>query len=370
MFRKIVRMHPSEPKSDPVVGVDYHAPQRNPRRMLYLIAGVAAAVVIVARAPHASLFEKPQPVVRPVLVLPATSTAPSTQPEPTGPTVAEVRRIAAERVLPALDQADRDGQAAVADHLRALDDFFIQAKRNTPGFAKAVLGWSSKWRLVSDKLPFTRTDRHAQFLRKTFHDRLFTPEALTKVVEQTVGGYGGSMAGIENRMLVRIRADVSDLPPAMLPAFNDDAALRAAFERALAQATQRIGADLKADVGRETTSLVAGEVMTLVAVRLGVSAGILSAGAGSSWATFGVGAVVGLVVDQAVTWVWNWWRDPVGDLSTKMRGKLEDIRVLIIEGDGKQPGLRGRLEAVARDRAAVRRAAVLRMIQSPEEAKP
>jgi len=362
-------MHPPEPKSASAEGVGYHAMPRNRHRMLYLIGGTAVALVIVARAPLSSFFETPQPVVRPALILPAT--APATRPEePTGPTAEEVRRIAVERVLPALDATDQEGQAAVGDHLRALEDFFAQAKRNTPGFAKAVLGWSSKWRLVSDKLPFTRTDRHTQFLRKTFHDRLFTPEALTQVVEQTVKGYSGSVAGIENRMLVRIRADVSDLPPAMLPAFNDDAALRAAFERALAQATQRIGADLKADVGRETTSLVAGEVMTLVAVRLGVSAGILSAGAGSSWATFGVGAVVGLVVDQAVTWVWNWWRDPVGDLSTKMRGKLEDIRHLIVEGDGQQPGLRGRLEAVARDRAAVRRAAVLRMIQSPEEAKP
>ena len=57
-------------------------------------------------------------------------------------------------------------------------------------------------------------------------------------------------------------------------------------------------------------------------------------------------------------------------MSTKMNAKLDEIRTLIVEGDGKQPGLRGRLEAVARDRAAVRRAAVLRMIQSPEEAKP
>src|SRR4051812_31735134 len=114
-------MHAFEPKSAPVEGVGYQAPHRNPRRMLYLIAGIAAAVVIVARAPLASLFEKPQPVIRPMLVLPAT--APTPEPEPTGPTVEEVRRIATERVLPALDQADREGQAAVADHLRALDDF-------------------------------------------------------------------------------------------------------------------------------------------------------------------------------------------------------------------------------------------------------
>lgn len=361
-------MHAPDPNSEPASAITYRSRPPRARRLVYLVAGVGVAVAVLARGPVASLFDRPEPAAPAVLSLPATAPAPETP--PAGPSAEAVRRIAADRAGPVLEAADREGRAAVAEHLRAVDDFFAQAKRGTPGFAKQVLGWSSKWRLVSDKLPFTRTDRHALFLRKAFHDRLFSPEALTKVVEQTVKGYGSSAAGIENRMLVRLRSDVSDLPPAMLPGFGDDAALRAAFERALAQATQRIGADLKADVGRETTSLVAGEVMTLVAVRLGVSAGILSVGAGSSWATFGVGAVVGLVVDQAVTWVWNWWRNPAGDLSTKMNAKLDEIHALIVDGDGAQPGLRGRLEAVARDRAAVRRAAVLRMIESPEEAKP
>jgi hypothetical protein len=359
-------MHDSDPNSKPVI--DY--PSRPGRRWwaVYVIGGVAAAVAVIARGPIVSLFETPDAAAPAVLKLPATKPAAS-PPVQAGPSIEEIRQLAAQRAGPVLDQADRESQAAVAEHLRAVDDFFAQAKRGTPGFAKAVLGWGSKWRLVADKLPFTRTDRHAEFLRKAFHDRLFTPEALTKVMEQTVKGYGDSVGGIENRMLVRLRSDVGDLPPAMFPAFGDDAQLRAAFDRALAQATERVGADLKADVGRETMSLVAGEVMTMVAVRLGVSAGILSAGAGSSWATFGIGAVVGLVVDQAVTWVWNWWRDPVGDLSTKMNAKLDEIRTLIVEGDGRgAPGLRARLEVVSRDRAKVRRAAILKLIQSPEEA--
>jgi hypothetical protein len=360
-----MEMHPSRDRSQPVV--DYGRPAgRRRHRAAYLLAGIAAAMAILARGPVASLFEADVPATPAVLTLPAT--APAAPSSPPGPSIEEVRRLATDRATPALDAADRESAAAVAEHLRAVDDFFAQVKKGTPAFSKQVLGWGSKWRLVSDKLPFTRDDRHAQFLRKTFHERLFTPESLTKVVEQTVKGYGDSVSGIENRMLVRLRSDVSDLPPAMLPGFADDAILRAAFERALAQAHDRVGAELKADVGRETMSLVAGEVMTLVAVRLGVSAGILAAGAGSSWATFGIGAVVGLIVDQAVTWALKWWRDPVGDLTTKMNAKLDEIRTLIVEGDGHTPGLRGRLEAVSRDRAAVRRAAVLRMIQSPEEA--
>jgi hypothetical protein len=360
-------MQDSDPSSGPFVGYRPRPPGRG-WWAVYVIGGVAAAVAAVARGPIVSLFDKPDAPTPAVLKLPATQPVAS-KPAPTGPSAQEVRRRATGRAMPVLDEADRQSQAAVAEHLRAVDDFFAQAKRGTPGFAKQVLGWGSKWRLVADKMPFTRTDRHAQFLRKAFHDRLFTPDALTKVIEQTVKGYGGSVSGIENRMLVRLRSDVSDLPPSMLPAFGDDAQLRQAFDRALAQATERVGADLRADVGRETMSLVAGEVMTMVAVRLGVSAGILSVGAGSSWATFGIGAVVGLVVDQAVTWVWNWWRDPAGDLTTKMNAKLDEIRTLIVDGDGRgAPGLRARLDAVARDRATVRRAAVLRLIQSPEEA--
>jgi hypothetical protein len=276
-----------------------------------------------------------------------------------------LRQQALQRAQAGLDWADAQTRSSADEHLRAIDRFFDEVKGRTPRFAEQILGWSSKWRLVSDKLPFTRTDRHARFLDKTFRDELFSPEQLTDAIDGVIRDYTDAVAGIENRMLVRIRADVGDLEPAALPpAFADETKLRAAFDEAMHAALDRTRADLRADVTREAVSLVAGEVLTMVAVRLGVSGGILAAGAGSSWATFGVGLVVAVIVDQIVTWVWEWWRDPQGDVTRTMNTKLDEIRRLIVEGDGAAaPGLRQRLDELATRRDTVRRAAMAEMIE-------
>jgi len=68
-------------------------------------------------------------------------------------------------------------------------------------------------------------------------------------------------------------------------------------------------ADLQADVATQLLSIIAGEVLTQAAVRTGVSAGIVGTGAAFGWATFGVGIVVGLILDQVITWVWDWCAD-------------------------------------------------------------
>jgi hypothetical protein len=104
-------------------------------------------------------------------------------------------------------------------------------------------------------------------------------------------------------------------------------------------------------------------VLTQVAVRLGVSAGILGAGASTSWATFGAGLVVGLIVDQLVSWIWDWWADPRGSLATELNAKLDSLHALIVDGDAQTPGLRTALGEFARHRAELRRAAVLDLLQ-------
>jgi hypothetical protein len=352
----------TSPTSDPPHRPGY---QRRPpagRGRWWVLLAIVVAAGVLGREAVVSLFQSAPPAsTRPVAVqLPPVPSAPAT-----GPSVEILRQQALRRTQPGLDWADAETRRSATEHLKAIDAFFGEVKGRTPRFAERILGWSSKWRLVSDKLPFTRTDRHAQFLDKTFREELFSPEQLTQTVDAVVRNYTDSVAGVENRMLVRVRADVGDLEPAALPAFADEAKLRVAFDDAMRVALDRTRADLRADVTREAVSLVAGEVLTMVAVRLGVSGGILAAGAGTSWATFGVGLVVAVIVDQIVSWVWDWWRDPQGDVSRKMNDKLDEIRRLIVEGDGAAPGLRQRLDELAANRDKLRRAAMVEMIEGP-----
>lgn len=331
---------------------------------LYAIAALTVLAGVLGREAVVELFQ------------PAAATLPAAQVRlppvpkaPTGPSIAILRQQALRRTEPSLAWADAQTRAAVGPHVDAIDEFFADVKSRTPVFSKKILGWSSKWRLVSDKLPLTRDDRHAQFLTRTFNEQLFSSADLTQVIDQIIRNYADGVAAVENEMLVRMRADVGDLPPTVLPEFVDQATLDAAFARAMAEASERVNADLKADVTREAVSLVVGEVLAIAAVRLGVSGGILAAGATSSWATVGIGLVVAVIVDQIVSWAWDKWRDPAGDISRKMDDKLEEIRRLIVEGDGENPGLRERLIALSYERAKLRQAAIAELFAPPAEGK-
>lgn len=283
-----------------------------------------------------------------------------------GPSREEIRREAMSRARRSLNWAEQASLEAAEGRLQPLHDFFADAKRRTPQFAASVLGWSSKWRFVADKMPFTEGDRHARYLRQTFNDQLFAPEDLTRAMEQVASSYGDSLSEIENRMLVKLRHDLSDLPPSALPEFADESVLSSAYQDALGRTLNHVGSDLKADVAKELVSLVAGEVLTQVAVRLGVSAGILSAGASTSWATFGAGLAAGVIVDQLVGWVWNWWADPAGNLSAELNDRLDQLERSIVSGDGQTPGLKQALAEFAKRRAEVRRAAIMELLAGNE----
>jgi len=272
------------------------------------------------------------------------------------------QRQAVRRAIPKLDWADAETLRIAGRELAAIERFFDDAERRAPAFANEVLGWRSKWRFVADRVPLTRGDRHDEFLRQAFTEHLFTTEQLAQVVEQAIQNELDALTGIENQMLVRIRADLSDLPPHALPQLADQHQWAAAYEQALLAGRERIGANLKSELSSEMVSLIAGEAMTVVAVRLGVSAGVLAVGAGSSLPTLGIGLVVGLIVDQIIAFVWDWWHDPRGELAAEVSRKLGDIRQSILDGDDNTLGLRGKLQQFARERAELRREAVLTLL--------
>ena len=263
------------------------------------------------------------------------------------------------RIEPSLSWANEESLAAVDRQTAHLTRFFEEARGRTPQFATSVLGWGSKWRFVADQVPFTRGDRHAEFLKKAFADHLFSDKELTQAIEQVARGFGDTITDVENRMLVRLRQDIAGLPAAELPQFRDLDQLQVAYRTALDRAQTHVGANVSSDVGTLVMSFVVQEVLTQVAVRLGVSAGVLGVGASTSWATFGIGLVVGVIIDQLISWAWDSWADPRGKLALEMNAKLGQIERLIVEGDDELPGLRKKLTEFAQRRAEARRTAIL-----------
>ncbi|MGC4004712.1 MAG: hypothetical protein QM811_16980 [Pirellulales bacterium] len=140
--------------------------------------------------------------------------------------------------------------------------------------------------------------------------------------------------------------------------------MRAEYEASIARVIADGRRDLVRSAAGEAVSLIAGEVLAQVAVRLGVSAGILGTGAAASPYTLGIGIVVGIIVDQIVGYVWDWAADPRGELSAELNKWFDLIRGGLLEGDAEQPGLRVGFYKYSQERAAARKAAVFEMLKA------
>ncbi len=274
-----------------------------------------------------------------------------------------------EIATPHLDMAKLKSTEAVESHLAPVRTFFEDAMQNTQTFAAVALGWGSKWRLIADYVPYTKGGRHENYIRDQFEQHVFSEAAFESIVTSTVSQYLSEIRSIENQMLVSIRADVAGFPEIYSIAQLDEAQLSTKFDEAVRKAIAATGSQIQVDIGTQLVSIIGGEVLAQVAVRLGVSAGILGTGAASGWATLGIGVVVGIIVDQMVSWVWNWWADPTGDLASGLNAKLDEMCTLICDGDSKVEGLQQRLQSFAEQRAKVREAAILDMLQANVELK-
>jgi hypothetical protein len=312
------------------------------RRDVFVIGLVGVAAGVIASTAIHEHFRKESPK-------PAKTKLPPTPPQ---------------MVKPHLSWAEQQCERAIDEHVKSVDTFFADSKKNTRGFAEEALGWGSKLRLIADYVPYTKGGRHETFIREKFEEHIFKPQQLENVVKQVVDSYMAHVRSIEGTMLVDMRLDASDFPTSQLFARLDQPRLREQYEAALSRAIEKTGKSLSADVGTELISLIAGEVLTQVAIQMGVSATILGSGATSAWLTLGVGFVVGVIVDQIVSRVWDWYADPTGNLAAVLNEKLDKINHLIVDGSDNAQGLRERLRQFARERAVLRGQAVLSLLQS------
>lgn len=272
---------------------------------------------------------------------------------------------------PHLQWADRECERLIEEHLLKIDETcFVNTKEKTRRFADEALGFWSQWRLVADYVPFTKGDRHQIYLREKFEDLVLNPLQLERDVKQIITAYLQDVESIENQMLVRIRADVADLPSLALDARFDEAALQAKYKNALDAAMTSTGYSLGQTVAIEMISgSISKKVLTIVAIRFGASPVILGVGASASWATAGISLVAAAIIDQIISWIWDWYADPEGELANNLDEKLQEIKCLIIEGsdDNRKSeavpsdsrGLRKQLQDYARERAIARRQGVL-----------
>ena len=145
--------------------------------------------------------------------------------------------------------------------------------------------------------------------------------------------------------------DIEDLPYDSLPATINRNEIQHVLQKAIKDAVLSVETDFRGSLKREVVSFIAGEVLGVATTQLATSAGILSFGAYSGVASLGVGFAVGVITDWLISSAYDALYDPAGEITRRLNQTLTDLEKLILNGDGKVPGLEGRLRDYAVRRA-------------------
>jgi hypothetical protein len=260
--------------------------------------------------------------------------------------LAAVRARAWEKILPRLAEADAAATAEIDHSLERLHRFFGERKAGTRAFADAVLSLRGKWRFVKARLPWTDDEGHFTFLRERFAQHVFRPDDLKVEMEASVARFASAVQGIENQLLVKVRADLSDSElravPDAVPALRGAVVFQQEYAGMLNRVVPVVAGDVNVGLAKELSTFLGAEVAArlssrvavAVGTRLGISAGLLTAGAASGWATFGVGLVAAIVLDISIDWLMKLsGYDPAGEVAAKVNQTLDRVRLMIVRGD-------------------------------------
>jgi hypothetical protein len=213
---------------------------------------------------------------------------------------------------------------------------------------KSIIERSARNSLVDEK---ERKDKYAKFLLDRFETHLFKSDDIQKLLEAAVKTHLASLDGMDNQLLVNLRADIDDdLPTASLVirALRSEKAFREAYSRAKDHITPLLNAKLKESVALEMLSFVAGDlaarlavrVGAAVATRLGVSSGILASGAAASVATFGVSVLACIMVDAAIDEIMKrTGNDPEEKVAARIGEILDGVRESLVDGNAEAQGV-------------------------------
>jgi hypothetical protein len=214
--------------------------------------------------------------------------------------------VAKERSLEAVNKR--------ADEVRV---FVLQSKSGAKPFAKEVVSLRGKWQALRG------SKKHKKFVIEQFDRHIFTPKQISDRVKAAVEHSVRDLDQEQNNLAVAIRMELLGRPlaPGEIQAATEE--LSRAVDRVVATAQDEAMQDAAALVATEVTGTIAAQVFT----RVGVTAGVLSAGAATSWWTFGAGAAIGFVAGA----LWDWIDDPAKDVQREVERSLDDLSVKVAD---------------------------------------
>jgi len=216
-----------------------------------------------------------------------------------------------------IDAAFAEAQQVATARATEFSAFVRSKKKGARPFAENVTSLYGKWRVVKPYLPFADGDGHKKYVEELFATHIFTKDELGARLQRTIEDAVLNMEGIQNRLAVKLRQEITGSNSATL----DGTAVAAQFRKSIEQIVAASEWDAQKAAGALVVSEVVSAIGTQVLIRLGVSAGILGAGAANSWWSLGGSIVIGVVVDV----LWEWIDDPTGDVEREVSAAIDSL---------------------------------------------
>ena len=248
-----------------------------------------------------------------------------------------------EKVEPHLGRLDQAAIEIADKHLLRIRGFFRERRGGAKAFAEWPYSWTGKFYAVKGKLQADDGAAFRDFLQEKFGQHVFKTEELQAVLESALAGYLTEMQGLENDMLVQLRADLADgeLFGGTLPELQSDQTFQQEYQRLSEQVLPKVLADMKIFVAGQVGSFIGSEIATAtigssLAARLGLSGGLLGSAARSGLVTFGVGLVAWFILDYVVDWIYQLaGHDPAGELAGKVEQALDRVESQLVDGNAE-----------------------------------
>lgn len=219
-----------------------------------------------------------------------------------------------------IEAAFAEAQLAAAMRATEFSEFVRRKTKGSRPFAENVTSWYGKWRVVKPYLPFADGDGHKKYVEQLFATYIFTKEELGVRLQRSIEDAVLDMEGIQNQLAVKLRHEITDSNSVTM----DGTAVASEFSKSIEQIVAASQWDAQKAAGAVVVSEIVSTIGTQVLVRMGVSAGILGAGATNSWWSFGSSVVIGIIVDA----VWEWIDDPTGDVEREVGKAIDNLAQL------------------------------------------
>lgn len=247
-----------------------------------------------------------------------------------------------------INAAFAEAQQVATTRAAEFSAFVRSKKKGARPFAENVTSWYGKWRVVKQSIfwlvdapPVTTApppifpewgleklvkqslersvdrDGHKKYVEELFATHIFTKDELNARLQRTIEDAVLDMEGIQNRLAVKLRHEITGSNSATI----NDTAVAAEFRRSIEQIVAASQWDVQKAVAAMVVSEVVSNIGTQVLIRLGVSAGILGTAAANSTWSYGISILIGLIVDA----LWEWIDDPTGDVEREVGKGIDSL---------------------------------------------